>query len=207
ESFNPIWSVKDRIGVSMIDAAEKEGKINKNTTVVEPTSGNTGIGLAFTCAARGYKLMVTMPETMSLERRRLLKAFGAEIVLTPGEKGMNGAIAKAEELIKELGGEPKVFMPQQFKNPANPEIHRKTTAEEIWNDTGGAIDILISGVGTGGTITGCGEVLKQRKPSVKAIAVEPVASPVITQKMNGQPIQPGRHKIQGLGAGFIPDVL
>src|ERR1700730_3981835 len=170
EGLNPLWSVKDRIGVSMIDAAERDGKINKTTTIIEPTSGNTGIGLAFTCAARGYKLMVTMPETMSLERRRLLKAFGAEVVLTPGDKGMNGAIAKAEELVRST---PNSFMPQQFKNPANPEIHRKTTAEEIWRDTDGKVDILISGVGTGGTITGVAEVIKQRKPSFKAIAVEP----------------------------------
>src|SRR5207249_4981254 len=162
ENFNPLWSVKDRIGVSMIDAAERDGKINKNTTIIEPTSGNTGIGLAFTCAARGYKLVVTMPETMSLERRRLLKAFGAEVVLTPGEKGMNGAIAKAVELLK---SNPNSFMPQQFKNPANPEIHRKTTAEEIWRDSDGKADILVSGVGTGGTITGVGEVIKPRKPS------------------------------------------
>lgn len=204
ENFNPLWSVKDRIGVSMIDAAERDGKVNKDTTVIEPTSGNTGIGLAFTCAARGYKLMVTMPETMSLERRRLLKAFGAQVVLTPGEKGMNGAIAKAEELIKTI---PNSFMPQQFKNPANPEIHRRTTAEEIWRDTDGKVDILVSGVGTGGTITGVAEVIKQKKPSFKAIAVEPVASPVITQKREGKPLQPGRHKIQGIGAGFVPDIL
>src|SRR3954452_13875553 len=204
ENFNPLWSVKDRIGVSMIDAAERDGRVNKDTVIVEPTSGNTGIGLAFTCAARGYKLIVTMPETMSLERRRLLKAFGAEVVLTPGEKGMNGAIAKAEELLKTT---PNSFMPQQFKNPANPEIHRKTTAEEIWRDTDGKVDILISGVGTGGTITGVSEVIKKRKPSFKAIAVEPVTSPVITQKKAGQQLQPGRHKIQGLGAGFIPDIL
>jgi cysteine synthase len=204
ENFNPLWSVKDRIGVAMIDAAEHEGKINKDSTIIEPTSGNTGIGLAFTCAARGYKLVVTMPETMSLERRRLLKAFGAEVVLTPGEKGMNGAIAKAEEMLRTV---PNSFMPQQFKNPANPEIHRKTTAEEIWRDTEGKVDILVSGVGTGGTITGVSEVIKKRKPSFKAIAVEPVTSPVITQKMNNQPIQPGRHRIQGIGAGFIPGVL
>src|SRR5438445_1169926 len=172
ESFNPIWSVKDRIGVAMIDAAERDGKINQKSTVVEPTSGNTGIGLAFTCAARGYKLVVTMPETMSLERRRLLKAFGAEVVLTPGDKGMAGAIAKADELLRTI---PNSFIPQQFKNPANPEIHRRTTAEEIWNDTEGKADMLISGVGTGGTITGVGEVIKKRKPSFKAIAVEPVA--------------------------------
>jgi cysteine synthase A len=204
ESFNPMWSVKDRIGVAMIDAAERDGKINKDTVIIEPTSGNTGIGLAFTCAARGYKLIVTMPETMSLERRRLLKAFGAEVVLTPGDKGMNGAIAKAEELIKSNANS---FMPQQFKNPANPEIHRRTTAEEIWTDTEGKVDILISGVGTGGTITGVSEVIKKRKPSFKAIALEPVTSPVIAQKMKGQPLVPGRHKIQGIGAGFIPDVL
>src|SRR5437868_10057806 len=204
ESFNPLWSVKDRIGVSMIDAGERDGKINKTTTIIEPTSGNTGIGLAFTCAARGYKLIVTMPETMSLERRRLLKAFGAEIVLTPGEKGMNGAIAKAEDILKST---PNSFMPQQFKNPANPEIHRKTTAEEIWRDTDGKVDILVSGVGTGGTITGVSEVIKSRKPAFKAVAVEPVNSPVITQKLNGQELKPGRHTIQGIGAGFIPDVL
>jgi cysteine synthase A len=204
ESFNPLWSVKDRIGVSMIDAAERDGKINKDTTVIEPTSGNTGIALAFTCAARGYKFIATMPETMSLERRRLLKAFGAEVVLTPGDKGMNGAIAKAEELLK---ANPNSFMPQQFKNPANPEIHRKTSAEEIWNDTQGKVDILVSGVGTGGTITGVSDIIKKRKPSFKAIAVEPTTSPVITQKKQGQPLKPGPHKIQGIGAGFIPDVL
>jgi cysteine synthase A len=204
ESANPLWSVKDRIGVAMIDAAEREGKVNKDTTIIEPTSGNTGIGLAFTCAARGYKLVVTMPETMSLERRRLLKAFGAQVVLTPGEKGMNGAIAKADELLKST---PNSFMPQQFKNAANPEIHRRTTAEEIWADTDGKVDILVSGVGTGGTITGVSEVIKKRKPSFKAIAVEPVTSPVITQKMHGQELKPGRHRIQGIGAGFIPGVL
>jgi cysteine synthase A len=204
ENFNPLWSVKDRIGVSMIDAAERDGKIKKDTVIVEPTSGNTGIALAFTCAARGYKFIATMPESMSLERRRLLKAFGATVVLTPAEKGMNGAIAKAEEIVKE---NPNSFMPQQFKNPANPEIHRRTTAEEIWNDTNGQVDMLVSGVGTGGTITGVGEVIKKRKPSFKTIAVEPVSSPVITQRKAGQELKPGRHKIQGLGAGFIPDVL
>jgi cysteine synthase A len=204
ENFNPLWSVKDRIGVSMIEAAEREGKITKDTVIIEPTSGNTGIGLAFTCAAKGYKLIVTMPETMSIERRRLLKAFGAEVVLTPGDKGMPGAVAKAEELLRTI---PNSFMPQQFKNPANPEIHRRTTAEEIWNDTQGQADILVAGVGTGGTITGVGEVIKKRKPSFRCIAVEPAASPVITQRKSGQPIQPGRHRIQGIGAGFIPDVL
>jgi len=204
ENFNPLWSVKDRIGVSMIDAAERDGKIKKDTTIVEPTSGNTGIGLAFACAARGYKLIVTMPDTMSHERRRLLKAFGVEVVLTPGEKGMAGAIAKAEEILRTI---PNSFMPQQFKNPANPEIHRRTTAEEIWNDTEGKADILVSGVGTGGTITGVSEVLKKRKPTFKAIAVEPVNSPVISQKMHGQELKPGKHKIQGIGAGFIPGVL
>ncbi len=204
ESFNPLWSVKDRIGVNMITAGERDGKINKDTVIIEPTSGNTGIGLAFTCASRGYRLIVTMPETMSLERRRLLKAFGAEIHLTPGEKGMNGAIAKAEELLRTI---PNSFMPQQFKNPANPDIHRRTSADEIWADTDGKVDILVSGVGTGGTITGVSEVIKKRKPSFKAIAVEPTNSAVITQKMHGQALKPGRHKIQGLGAGFIPDVL
>ncbi|MBX6311578.1 MAG: cysteine synthase A [Isosphaeraceae bacterium] len=204
ENFNPLWSVKDRIGVAMIDAAERDGKINQETLIVEPTSGNTGIALAFTCAARGYRLMVTMPESMSLERRRLLKALGAEIVLTPAAEGMPGAVRRAEEIVKNT---PNSFMPQQFKNPANPEIHRRTTAEEIWRDTDGRIDILVSGVGTGGTITGCGEVLKSRKPSVRIIAVEPTNSPVITQKLQGEPLRPGPHKIQGLGAGFIPDVL
>jgi cysteine synthase A len=204
ESFNPMWSVKDRIGVSMINAAERDGKINKDTAIVEPTSGNTGIALAFVCAARGYKFIATMPDTMSLERRRLLKAFGATVVLTPGEKGMAGAIAEAEKIIRE---NPNSFMPQQFKNPANPEIHRKTTAEEIWADTNGKVDILISGVGTGGTITGVTEVIRKRKPSFKAIAVEPVTSPVITQRKKGEELKPGRHKIQGIGAGFIPDVL
>src|SRR5205085_63083 len=199
ENFNPLWSVKDRIGVAMIDAGEKAGKITKDTVIIEPTSGNTGIGLAFVCAARGYKLVVTMPESMSLERRRLLKAFGAEIVLTPRERGMTGAIEKATELLKSY---PKSFMPQQFENPANPEIHRKTTAEEIWNDTQGKVDILISGVGTGGTITGVSEVIKKRKPAFKAIAVEPVNSPVITQTLNNQPLNRKPHKIQGIGAGF-----
>jgi cysteine synthase len=204
ENFNPLWSVKDRIGVAMIDAAERDGKIGPGTTIVEPTSGNTGIALAFTCAARGYRLIVTMPESMSLERRRLLKAFGAEVVLTPAAEGMPGAVKRAEEILKNT---PNAFMPQQFKNPANPEIHRKTTAEEIWRDTDGRVDILVSGVGTGGTITGCGEVLKPRKPGLRIVAVEPVNSPVITQRLKGEPLKPAPHKIQGLGAGFIPDVL
>ena len=204
ENFNPLWSVKDRIGRAMIDAAERDGKITRDTVVIEPTSGNTGIALAYVCAARGYKLKVTMPESMSIERRRLLKAFGAEVILTPAADGMPGAMRKADELLAQNKG---WFMPQQFKNPANPEIHRKTTAEEIWRDTQGKVDIFVAGVGTGGTITGVGEVLKARKPGVKIVAVEPINSPVITQKKSGQPIKPGRHTIQGIGAGFIPDVL
>lgn len=204
ENFNPLWSVKDRIARAMIDAAERQGLIKDDTTIIEPTSGNTGIGLAFVCAARGYRLMVTMPESMSLERRRLLKAFGVELVLTPAAEGMPGAVRRAEELVKE---NPNFYMPQQFKNPANPEIHRRTTAEEIWRDTGGNVDIFVAGVGTGGTITGVGEVLKSRKPNVKIVAVEPANSPVISQKLAGQELKPGKHLIQGIGAGFIPDVL
>jgi cysteine synthase len=205
ESFNPLWSVKDRIARAMIDAAERSGKINRHTTIVEATSGNTGIGLASVCAARGYKLIVTMPETMSVERRRLLKALGAEIILTPAADGMKGAVRQAEEIVAR--DPEKHFMPQQFKNPANPEVHRRTTAEEIWDDTDGMIDILVSGVGTGGTITGVSEVIKARRPSMRAVAVEPAKSPVISQARAGQPLQPARHTIQGIGAGFIPDVL
>lgn len=204
EFFNPLGSVKDRIGVAMIDAAEKGGKINRDTMIVEPTSGNTGIALAFVCAARGYKLILTMPESMSLERRILLRILGAELVLTPAAEGMKGAVARAEQIVAET---PNAFLPQQFSNPANPEIHRRTTAEEIWKDTDGKVDILVSAVGTGGTITGCAEVLKSRRPDCVAIAVEPADSPVITQKRAGQPLKPGPHKIQGTGAGFIPDNL
>jgi cysteine synthase A len=198
ESFNPMSSVKDRIGVAMIEAAERDGRIDKDTLIVEPTSGNTGIALAFACAAKGYRLTLTMPDTLSMERRQVLKALGAELVLTPGAEGMPGAIKKAEEI---AAAAPKAFLPQQFKNPANPDIHRRTTAEEIWRDTDGKVDILVAGVGTGGTITGVAEVLKQRKPDFKAIAVEPVDSPVLSGG------KPGAHKIQGIGAGFVPDVL
>ena len=199
EFFNPAHSVKDRIGAAMIDAAEQAGLINKDTTIVEPTSGNTGIALAMVCAARGYKCLLTMPETMSKERRMLLRAYGADLMLTPGPDGMGGAIRKAEEI---AASDPKkYFMPQQFNNPANPEIHRKTTAEEIWNDTDGQVDFLVAGVGTGGTITGTAEVLKARKPGFKAIAVEPDASPVLSGGAKGP------HPIQGIGAGFVPGVL
>jgi cysteine synthase len=201
EFFNPLSSVKDRIGLAMIEAGERAGKIDRDTVIVEPTSGNTGIALAFVCAAKGYRLILTMPESMSLERRRLLKALGAQVVLTPAADGMRGAINKATEILKE---HKKSFMPQQFENPANPDIHKQTTAEEIWADTNGQVDILVAGVGTGGTITGVAEVIKPRKPAFKAIAVEPVTSPVISQTRNGEPIKPGRHKVQGIGAGFVP---
>src|SRR6195256_6320596 len=204
EFFNPLGSVKDRIGMAMIDEAERRGLIDKNTTIIEPTSGNTGIALAFVAAARGYKLILTMPETMSLERRTLLAMLGAKLVLTPGTEGMKGAIAKAEQLAKET---PNSWVPQQFENPANVEIHKKTTAEEIWEDTDGKVDILVAGVGTGGTITGCVEVIRPRKPSFQAIAVDPKDSPVISQTLAGQPVKPGPHKIQGTGAGFVPNNL
>jgi len=198
EAFNPLGSVKDRIALSMIETAEKQGLLGKDTVVIEPTSGNTGIGLAFVCASRGYRLILTMPETMTEERRKILKMLGAEMVLTPGPKGMVGAIEKAEELARETPGS---FVPHQFMNPANPEVHRRTTAEEIWNDTDGAVDILVAGVGTGGTITGVAEVIKSRKPGFKAVAVEPKDSPVLSGG------KPGPHKIQGIGAGFVPNVL
>lgn len=204
EYFNPLGSVKDRIGMAMIEAAEADGTLKPDTTIVEPTSGNTGIALAFVAAAKGYKLVLTMPETMSLERRTLLAMLGAKLVLTPGAEGMKGAIARAEELVKNTPG---AWMPQQFNNPANPEIHRKTTAEEIWSDTDGKVDILVAAVGTGGTITGVTEVLKPRKASFQAIAVEPADSPVINQTLAGEPVKPGPHKIQGTGAGFVPNNL
>jgi cysteine synthase A len=204
EYFNPLGSVKDRIGMAMIEAAEQQGIINKDTVIIEPTSGNTGIALAFVCAAKGYKLVLTMPETMSLERRTLLAMLGAKLVLTPGSEGMKGAIARAEELLKAT---PNSWIPQQFNNPANPEIHQKTTAEEIWADTNGAVDILVSAVGTGGTITGVSEVIKKRKPGFRAVAVEPKDSSVIKQTLAGEPLKPGPHKIQGTGAGFVPKNL
>src|SRR5438067_7776258 len=204
EFFNPLGSVKDRIGMSMIEDAETQGILKKDTVIIEPTSGNTGIALAFVAAAKGYKLILTMPETMSLERRTLLAMLGAKLVLTPGTEGMKGAIARAEQLAKET---PNAWIPQQFDNPANPAIHRTTTAEEIWADTDGKVDILISAVGTGGTITGCYEVIKPRKPSFQAIAVEPKDSPVISQTLSGQPVKPGPHKIQGTSAGVIPSNL
>lgn len=201
EFFNPLSSVKDRIGMAMIEAAEAQGVLKAETTIIEPTSGNTGIALAFVAAAKGYRLILTMPETMSLERRALLAMLGAKLVLTPGTEGMKGAIRRAEELAKEI---PNAWIPQQFENPANPEVHRRTTAEELWRDTDGAIDIFVAAVGTGGTLTGCYEVLKSRKPTFQAIAVEPKDSPVITQTLRGDPVKPGPHKIQGTGAGFVP---
>jgi len=204
EFFNPLSSVKDRIGAAMIAAAEKDGKIDPKTTIVEPTSGNTGIALAFVCAAKGYKLTLTMPESMSMERRAVLKALGADLVLTPAAEGMKGAVAAAEKIVSDTDN---AFMPQQFDNPANAEIHRRTTAQEIWDDTDGKADILISGVGTGGTITGVGEVIKQKKSSFQCYAIEPESSPVITQTREGKPLQPGKHMVQGIGAGFIPGVL
>jgi cysteine synthase len=204
EFFNPASSVKDRIGVAMIEDAERRGLLTKDSVIVEPTSGNTGIALAFACAAKGYRCILTMPETMSMERRLLLRGYGAEIVLTPGTDGMRGAIAEAERITSRT---PHAFMPQQFKNPANPEIHRRTTAEEIWNDTDGKADILVAGIGTGGTITGVGDVIKKRKPEFRTIGVEPTESPVLTQTRNHEPLRPGKHLIQGIGAGFVPDIL
>jgi cysteine synthase A len=204
EFQNPLSSVKDRIGVSMIEAGERDGQIKPGTTIIEPTSGNTGIALAFVCAAKGYKLTLTMPESMSLERRVILKALGAKLELTPAAEGMKGAVARAQALARDI---PDSFVPQQFENPANPEVHRRTTAEEIWRDFDGKADILVSGIGTGGTITGVGEVIKSRKPSFRCYAVEPDASPVITQTRAGKELQPGKHMIQGIGAGFIPGVL
>jgi cysteine synthase A len=204
EFFNPLGSVKDRIGMAMIEDAEKKGILKKDTVIVEPTSGNTGIALAFVAAAKGYKLILTMPETMSLERRTLLAMLGAKLVLTPGAEGMKGAISRAESLVRETPG---AWMPQQFNNPANPAIHKVTTAEEIWEDTDGKVDILVAAVGTGGTITGCVETIKPRKPSFQAVAVEPQDSPVISQTLAGEPVKPGPHKIQGTGAGFVPNNL
>jgi cysteine synthase A len=204
EFFNPLGSVKDRIGMAMIEAAEKSGVLKHDTIIIEPTSGNTGIALAFVAAAKGYKIILTMPETMSLERRTLLAMLGAKLVLTPGAEGMKGAIARAEALAKET---PNSWIPQQFNNPANPAIHSKTTAVELWDDTDGKIDILVAAVGTGGTITGCVEAIKPKKPSFQAIAVEPKDSPVISQTLAGQPVKPGPHKIQGTGAGFVPNNL
>ena len=204
EGANPLGSVKDRIGLSMVRAAEAAGKIHPDTLIVEPTSGNTGIALAFVCAARGYRCLLTMPESMSVERRKVLKALGAELVLTPAEKGMPGAIDRAREILDSTAG---AFMPQQFDNPANPDIHRRTTAEEIWAGTDGKVDIFIAGVGTGGTITGVAGAIKPRRPGFKAIAVEPIQSPVLTQTLKGEPLKPGPHKIQGIGAGFVPGVL
>ncbi len=204
EFFNPLGSVKDRIGAAMIEDAEKRGILNKETIIVEPTSGNTGIALAFVAASKGYRLFLTMPETMSVERRTLLAMLGAKLVLTPGSEGMKGAIARAEQIVKET---PNAWMPQQFNNPANPAVHSRTTAEEIWEDTDGGVDILVAAVGTGGTITGCVEALRPRKPSFTAVAVEPKDSPVISQTLAGQPVKPGPHKIQGTGAGFVPNNL
>lgn len=198
ESFNPLGSVKDRIGLAMIEAAEREGRLRPGMTIVEPTSGNTGIALAFVAAAKGYRLVLTMPDNMSLERRRLLRALGAEVILTPGEEGMRGAVRRAEQLVAD---DPRCFMPQQFRNPANPQVHRETTAREIWEDTEGRVDVVVAGVGTGGTISGVGEALKGLKPSVRVVAVEPAASPVLSGG------SPGAHRIQGIGAGFIPEVL
>ncbi|GAB4168476.1 MAG: cysteine synthase A [Terrimicrobiaceae bacterium] len=204
EFFNPLGSVKDRIGMAMIEAAEKDGTLTSETVIVEPTSGNTGIALAFVAASKGYRLILTMPETMSVERRTLLAMLGAKLVLTPGAEGMKGAIARAEQIVQET---PNAWMPQQFNNPANPAVHSRTTAEEIWEDTDGKVDILVAAVGTGGTITGCVEAIKPRKPSFQAIAVEPKDSPVISQTLAGQPVKPGPHKIQGTGAGFVPNNL
>lgn len=205
ENLNPLWSVKDRIALAMIEAAEKSGELRQGMTVLEASSGNTGIGLACVCAARGYQLQVAMPETATIERRRLVLAFGAEVILTPAVEGMAGAIRRAEQMLAYAGG--RTFMPRQFQNPANPDVHRRTTAEEIWRDASGHIDIFVAGVGTGGTITGVSEVLKKRNPDLHTVAVEPAASPVISQTRNGQPIRPGRHSIQGIGPGFVPPNL